>query len=277
MGFEAHGQIEIEIQIQGLDRVWGGQHPVTAGPHRHQRCGGLHGRARCSHQRRYRLRALQAMPRKHHFTPDIACLIAVQTCAPAPLFQISNLWAIPAIFIADLPLQITTSKANNYLESRLLPRNFRAAGHQQSSKQQAPCRILCAGIRINHNPEPLSPLKRNVANTAGALLPGLVDEGRVAVIGGSHGGFLTGNLVGQFPGRFRCGALRNPVMDISLMVHLSDIPDWCYVEAWGSQVTFQLPPTSFHLPASRFHLPASSFTYQLPASTYQCNDKNIEL
>ncbi|KAK9901675.1 hypothetical protein WJX75_007946 [Coccomyxa subellipsoidea] len=68
-----------------------------------------------------------------------------------------------------------------------------------------------------------------------AISEGLVDEGRVAVIGGSHGGFLTGNLVGQFPGRFRCGALRNPVMDISLMVHLSDIPDWCYVEAWGSQ------------------------------------------
>ena len=79
------------------------------------------------------------------------------------------------------------------------------------------------------------------------LCPGLVDEARVAVIGGSHGGFLTGNLVGQFPERFRCGALRNPVMDISLMVHLSDIPDWCYVEAWGSQVTAIVPLCSIRL------------------------------
>ncbi|EIE20682.1 alpha/beta-hydrolase [Coccomyxa subellipsoidea C-169] len=68
-----------------------------------------------------------------------------------------------------------------------------------------------------------------------AVSEGLVDGGRVAVIGGSHGGFLTGNLVGQHPERFRCGVLRNPVMDISLMVQLSDIPDWCYVEAWGSK------------------------------------------
>ena len=62
---------------------------------------------------------------------------------------------------------------------------------------------------------------------------GLVDEARVAIAGGSHGGLLTGHLVGQHPARFRAGALRNPVMDVSLMVHVSDIPDWCYCEAWG--------------------------------------------
>ena len=56
------------------------------------------------------------------------------------------------------------------------------------------------------------------------------------MMGGSHGGFLTGNLVGQYPDRFKCAVLRNPVMDISLMIHVSDIPDWTYVEAFGSQV-----------------------------------------
>ncbi len=65
---------------------------------------------------------------------------------------------------------------------------------------------------------------------------GLVDESRVAVAGGSHGGLLTGHLVGQHPGRFRAGALRNPVMDVSLMIHVSDIPDWCYCEGWGAEV-----------------------------------------
>ena len=58
----------------------------------------------------------------------------------------------------------------------------------------------------------------------------------MAVAGGSHGGLLTGHLVGQHPGRFRAGALRNPVMDVSLMVHVSDIPDWCYCEGWGAEV-----------------------------------------
>jgi hypothetical protein len=48
---------------------------------------------------------------------------------------------------------------------------------------------------------------------------GLADPERVAVIGGSHGGFLTGHLVGQHPERFKCAVLRNPVCDISLMVH----------------------------------------------------------
>ena len=58
----------------------------------------------------------------------------------------------------------------------------------------------------------------------------------MAVAGRSHGGLLTGHLVGQPPSRFRAGALRNPVMDVSLMVHVSDIPDWCYCEAWGAEV-----------------------------------------
>ena len=68
---------------------------------------------------------------------------------------------------------------------------------------------------------------------AAPVLAGVIDEARVAVIGGSHGGFLTGNLVGQHPARFRCGVLRNPVMDLGLMIHVSDIPDWVYIEAWG--------------------------------------------
>lgn len=68
-----------------------------------------------------------------------------------------------------------------------------------------------------------------------AVDAGLADPERVAIIGGSHGGFLTGHLVGQYPDRFKCGILRNPVCDISLMIHVSDIPDWCYCEAWGSE------------------------------------------
>lgn len=67
-----------------------------------------------------------------------------------------------------------------------------------------------------------------------------MDKSKVAVMGGSHGGFLTGNLVGQYPESFKCGVLRNPVMDLGLMIHCSDIPDWTYMEAFGSKV--KLPP-----------------------------------
>ncbi|XP_020591704.1 acylamino-acid-releasing enzyme 1 isoform X2 [Phalaenopsis equestris] len=64
---------------------------------------------------------------------------------------------------------------------------------------------------------------------------GLVDGSRVAVLGGSHGGFLATHLVGQAPNRFVAAAVRNPVCNLSLMVGTSDIPDWCYVEAYGKE------------------------------------------
>jgi hypothetical protein len=60
-----------------------------------------------------------------------------------------------------------------------------------------------------------------------------VDEARVAIVGGSHGGFLVGHALGQYPGLFRAGCMRNPVTDLNSMVGSSDIPDWCVVEGAG--------------------------------------------
>ena len=68
-----------------------------------------------------------------------------------------------------------------------------------------------------------------------AAAAGLADASDVAVCGGSHGGFLTGHLLGQHPSKFKCGIMRNPVCNISLMSGISDIPDWCYVETFGSE------------------------------------------
>jgi len=59
------------------------------------------------------------------------------------------------------------------------------------------------------------------------------EPGDAAVVGGSHGGFLAGHLVGQRPDRFRAAVLRNPVCNLALMAGVSDIPDWVYVEALG--------------------------------------------
>lgn len=39
----------------------------------------------------------------------------------------------------------------------------------------------------------------------------------------------------QAPDKFVVAAVRNPVCNISLMVGTSDIPDWCYVEACGTE------------------------------------------
>ncbi|PKA61420.1 acylaminoacyl-peptidase [Apostasia shenzhenica] len=64
---------------------------------------------------------------------------------------------------------------------------------------------------------------------------GLVDGSKVAVLGGSHGGFLTTHLIAQAPRRFVAAATRNPLCNISLMVGTTDIPDWCYIEACGTE------------------------------------------
>ncbi|KAG2495995.1 hypothetical protein HYH03_005919 [Edaphochlamys debaryana] len=74
-----------------------------------------------------------------------------------------------------------------------------------------------------------------VASVEAAVAEGLVDASRVAVVGGSHGGFLTAHLLGQHPDKFRSGVMRNPVTNISAMIAASDIPDWCFVEVLGSE------------------------------------------
>ncbi|XLR11225.1 hypothetical protein S83_039163 [Arachis hypogaea] len=63
---------------------------------------------------------------------------------------------------------------------------------------------------------------------------GLASPSKIAVLGGSHGGFLTTHLIGQAPDKFIAAAARNPVCNLALMVGTTDIPNWCYVEAYGT-------------------------------------------
>ncbi|KAJ8531478.1 hypothetical protein K7X08_026912 [Anisodus acutangulus] len=64
---------------------------------------------------------------------------------------------------------------------------------------------------------------------------GLADPSKIAVLGGSHGGFLTTHLIGQAPEKFAAAVARNPVCNLALMVGTSDIPDWCYAETFGDK------------------------------------------
>jgi len=69
----------------------------------------------------------------------------------------------------------------------------------------------------------------------------MVDTDRLSVFGGSHGGFLSLHLVGQYPDTFKAACVRNPVANVNAMSGLSDIPDWCWFES-GIDYSVDSPP-----------------------------------
>ncbi|XP_030061177.1 acylamino-acid-releasing enzyme isoform X2 [Microcaecilia unicolor] len=84
-----------------------------------------------------------------------------------------------------------------------------------------------------------------------------LDSTRLALFGGSHGGFLCCHLIGKFPGMYKVCAVRNPSVNYVSLIGSSDIPDWRY-SAIGFDYTYGQIPLPDALTAMITHSPITS-------------------
>ena len=80
----------------------------------------------------------------------------------------------------------------------------------------------------------------NLTKKAVEQFSSVIDPEKLGVFGGSHGGFLTGHLIGhpEYKDMWKAASLWNPVLDMTYMVNSTDIPDWIFACCGDEEIDF---------------------------------------
>ena len=80
----------------------------------------------------------------------------------------------------------------------------------------------------------------DLTNTASEVFEEYIDKEKLGVHGGSHGGFLTGHLIGAPASKdmWKAAVLWNAVLDMNYMVASTDIPDWILACTKNEEINF---------------------------------------
>lgn len=87
----------------------------------------------------------------------------------------------------------------------------------------------------------------------------VIDEERIGIFGGSHGGYLGAWLISKIETKsfFKAAALRNPVVHLPAMILTTEIPEWGYACAFNRESDWptkkeDMVPLYEKSPASQF-------------------------